>query len=118
MPLLRAGFSQSPPGGTRPKLPSWSLKFVQPTGMVYVSAGLKLLVVCVPAGTSPRHVPPNALVHCVLTAVISCTGTAATSTLLTIASAAGRAALYSFGDGEWTVTASVCTSAPIRIEDR
>ena len=59
LPLSRALFSQSPPGGTRPKFPSWSLKFVQPTGMVYVSAGLKLRVVCVPADTSPRHVPPN-----------------------------------------------------------
>ena len=112
-PLTTA--DQSPPGGTNPKFPGESLKFVQPAGRVYVSVGLNVRAVCVPAGTSPRHVPPKGCVHCALSAVISRTGTAATWMLLTIASVVGRTSASSFDDADRTAIASLCTTEPMRI---
>ena len=84
-------------------------------GTVYVSFGWKVDEECVPAASSPRHVPLKTGVQYVLNAESSTTGTASILRLFTIAVAAGSTCLNVTFDGESTVIASVCTSVPIRI---
>jgi hypothetical protein len=87
-------------------------------GTVYVSAGRNVVVVCLAASNSPRHVPPNGFLQYVLNEESGKTGTAVSFTLLTIAAATGSEAWNAFIEGESTTIASVWTTVSVLIEVR